>query len=365
MSMKVRSIFTLLLLSSTLPVLNSCESTGGKTTPSAAAQDDEDEEGDEGDEGDEGEQSGSKQSRAQSSNKNTPSSRKKGAVSYALTTLANEDSFFGQLPQPKLEDIMRDLESELQKDSDDGAALISYLVFRRLSGGSRDFLSVLSKRGTTASAEDPWLLIECSYAALLRNDIGMAQFLLDTAGQYGKGNSKISGAILHARGLMFYKQRKTVLAMTAFREAAQLNYEPAMLTLSFFALKMGDAEGALDQLTKLKSNMSDDLNVQAALGIAYRQAGKPDEAIAALNRVLKSRSNDKRVLWNAALAHADIPSKRKEAIELLVRYESAPGGLFEVDNKAQKLLSRLRAQEEEERNKAASAAGGSSSSGTR
>jgi tetratricopeptide (TPR) repeat protein len=193
----------------------------------------------------------------------------------------------------------------------------------------------------------------------------MAQFLLDSAGQFAKGNSKISGAILHARGLIYYRQRKTVLAMTAFREAALLNYEPAMLTLSFFALKVGDAEGAFIQLNKLKSLAADDVNVQAALGIAYRQAGKPDDAIESLNRVLKSRSNDKRVLWNAALAHADVASKRKEAIELLERYSAAPGGLFEIDNKAQTLLRRLRAQEEEERNKAESAAEGNSSSGTK
>ncbi|MEY2987596.1 MAG: hypothetical protein RJB13_1117 [Pseudomonadota bacterium] len=245
--MKVTSVFALLILVGSLPFLNSCESTGGKDAPSAVAQD----EGEEDEE--EGDLATSKQSQGQSSNKSAAESRKRGSVKYAMTTLANEDSFFGQLPQPKLEDVMRDLEGELQKDADDGAALISYLVFRRLSGGSRDFLSVLGKRGTTESAKDPWLLIECSYAALLRNDIGMAQFLLDSAGQFAKGNSKISGAILHARGLMYYRQRKTVLAMTAFREAAQSNYEPAMLTLAFFALKVGDAEGAFIQLNKLKA----------------------------------------------------------------------------------------------------------------
>lgn len=357
--MKIKQAFAFLFLFALLPVLNSCESTGSKDAPSASAQED-DEEDDQGTG-----RSSSRQSRSQSEGQRSSASRKKGAVTYAMTTLSNEDSFFGQLSQPKLEDIMRGLESELQKDGDDGAALISYLVFRRLSGGSRDFLSVLGKRGTTDSSKDPWLLIECSYAALLRNDIGMAQFLLDSAGQFAKGNSKITGAILHARGLMFYRQRKIVLAMTAFREAAQLSYEPAMLTLSFFALKVGDSEGALNQLTKLKSLAGVDVNVQAALGIAYRQAGKADDAIEAFNRVLKSRSNDKRVLWNAALAYSDVPSKRKEAIALLERYSAGPGGLFEIDNKAQTLLSRLRAQEEEERNKAASATGGSSSSGTR
>lgn len=357
--MKINRALVLFPLLFSLFAMSGCESTGGKSSPSVSAQEDDE------DDGEETAQSSTRQSKSQNGSKSSQTSRKKGAVVYAMTTLANEDSFFGQLPQPNLEDVMRDLEAELQKESDDGAALISYLVFRRLSGGSRDFLSVLGKKGTAATSRDPWILIECSYAALLRNDIGMALFLLDSASQFGKGNSKVSGAVLHTRGLIFYRQRKTVLAMTAFRSAAQLNYEPAMLTLAFFALKVGDADGALAQLSKLKGLAGDDLNVQAALGVAYRQAGKSDEAIDALNRVLKVRPNDKRVLWNTALAHADVPAKRKEAIALLDRYSAAPGGLFEIDNKAQSLLSRLRAQEEEERNKAASAAGGNSSSGTR
>jgi tetratricopeptide (TPR) repeat protein len=352
--MKLQTFFMYLALASAGPALFACESSGSKSSPSVEAEDD-----------DEEEDSGKRQSRQPRAQSSRPSeTRKKGSITYAMTTLANEDSFVGQLPQPKLEDVLRDLESELQKDSDDGSALISYLVFRRLSGSSRDFLSVLARRGSTASSQDPWILIECSYAALLRNDLGMAQFLLDSAGQVGRGNAKVSGAVLHARGLMFYRQRKIVLAMAAFREAAKLNYEPAMLTLSFFALKVGDSAGALVQLNKLKGMVGDNINVQAALGIAYRQAGKSEEAAEALSRVLKSRPNDRRLIWNTSLAYADIPEKRKEAIALLERYSSAPGGLFEIDGKAQSLLSRLRAQAEEERNKAAAASQGGATGGT-
>lgn len=353
--MKVSTTFVYLALLISHGVLNSCESSGVKSSSSAEIQ--------ENDSDDEN-VSDARTEKNKLSSGRFGGARKKGSVTYVMTTLANEDSFFGQLPQPKLEDVMRDLEAVLQKSSDDGAALISYLVFRRLSGASLDFLSVLSRRGSADASQDPWILIECSYSALLRNDFGMAQFLLDSASQQGKGNSKVLGAVLHARGLMFYRQRKTVLAMAAFREAAKLNYEPAMLTLSFFALRVGDAQGALVQLNKLNNMVSDDVNVLAALGIANRQAGKSDEAIAALNRVLKIQPSDKRVLWNTALAYADVPSKRKEAIALLERYSAAPGGLFEVDSKAQSLLRRLREQVDEERSKSASAASGSTTGGT-
>jgi tetratricopeptide (TPR) repeat protein len=282
--------------------------------------------------------------------KNSPSPQ--STVEYATTTLSNEDTFAGQIPQPKLEDVLRDMEQAYRERNDDGGALISYLVFRRLYGNSRDFLSVLEKRGSTASSRDPWILLECSYTALLRNDYGMAQYLLDSAEAVGKGKSKVNAAVLHARGLMFYMQKKVVLAMATFREAAKLSYEPAILTLSFFALKAGDHDGALIQLNKLKDSASGNINVKAALGIAYRQAGKPDEALEYLNAVVRARPNDKRVLWNAALAMSEVPSKRKSAIATLEKYNSMPGSLLDVDSKVRNLLSKLETQEAEEANKA-------------
>jgi len=277
--------------------------------------------------------------------KNSPSPQ--SSVEYATTTLSNEDTFAGQIPQPKLEDLLRDLEQAYRERNDDGGALISYLVFRRLYGNSRDFLSVLEKRGSTASSRDPWILLECSYTALLRNDYGMAQYLLDSAEAVGKGKSKVNAAVLHARGLMFYMQKKVVLAMATFREAAKLSYEPAILTLSFFALRAGDHEGALIQLNKLKDSASSNINVKAALGIAYRQAGKTEEALEYLNAVVRARPNDKRALWNAALAMSEAPSKRKSAIAALEKYNSMPGSLFDFDSKVRNLLSKLETQEAE------------------
>jgi tetratricopeptide (TPR) repeat protein len=275
--------------------------------------------------------------------KNAPSAQ--SPLTYVVTSLANEDTFAGQIPQPKLEDVLRSLEQTYRERTDDGGAIISYLVFRRLSGTSRDFLSVLERRGSTASSRDPWILLESSYTALLRNDYGMAQYLLDTAEVVGKGNAKVNAAILHARGLMHYQQKKTVLAMAAFREAAKASYEPAMLTLALFALKVGDHEGALEQLGKLKDFGAGNLNVKAALGIAYRQAGKPEEAVEFLNQVLRSRPNDKRALWNYALALSEIPAKRREAISTLEKYNTAQGYLVDIDNRVRSLLEKLQAQE--------------------
>ena len=281
------------------------------------------------------------------------------SVTYMVTTFSNEETFAGQVYQPRVEDVLRELEQTYRERNDDGGALISYLVFRRISGVSRDFQSVLEKRGSTASSKDPWILLECSYTALLRRDFGMAQFLLDSAESVGRGKAKVAAAVLHARGLMFYLQKKTVLAMAAFREGAKLSYEPSIMTLTMFALKTGDHSGALAQLSKIKDRANDDLNVKAALGIAYRQAGKPDEAIPYLNAVVKARPNDRRALWNAALAASEIPSKRKEAIALLQKYSSSPGALVDIDYKARELLSSLQAKEdalrtEEIKDKAAS-----------
>lgn len=276
-------------------------------------------------------------------------------VGFVTTTFANEETFAGQLQQPRLEDVLRELEQGIRERNDDGGILISYLVFRRLSGSSRDFLSVLEKRGSTASSRDPWILIECAYTALLRRDFGMVQYLLDTAEAIGRGKDKVAAGVLHARGLMFYTQKKTVLAMAAFREAAKQNYEPAILTLTFFSLRAGDHEGALSQLNKLKDSANNNLNVKAALGIAHRLAGKPDEAIEYLKAVQRARPNDRRALWNLALATSQIPAKRKEAIALFEKYNESPGANVELDARARGLLGKLQNLEEAARAEAAKA----------
>jgi tetratricopeptide (TPR) repeat protein len=283
------------------------------------------------------------------------SSSPQSGVGFVTTTFANEETFAGQLQQPRLEDVLRELEQGIRERNDDGGILISYLVFRRLSGSSRDFLSVLEKRGSTASSRDPWILIECAYTALLRRDYGMVQYLLDNADAVGRGKDKVAAGVLHARGLMFYTQKKTVLAMAAFREAAKLNYEPAILTLTFFSLRAGDHEGALSQLNKLKDSANNNLNVKAALGIAHRLAGKPDEAVEYLKAVQRARPNDRRALWNLALATSQIPSKRKDAIALLEKYNESPGANVDLDARARGLLGKLQNLEEAARAEAAKA----------
>ncbi|NBO37367.1 hypothetical protein EBU99_02155 [bacterium] len=329
-----------------LALLSGCASTDSQSATTAAKASDES-----GEDAKPAARSAKKTEAAKNERAQTPAPNKgqtfsQSAVVFTTTTLSNEESFSGQIPQAKLEDVLRDLEQVYRDHNDDGGSLISYLVFRRLSGTSRDFLSVLEKRGSTASSRDPWILIECAYTALLRRDFGMMQYLLDSAETVGKGKEKVNAAVLHARGLMFFTEKKTVLAMAAFREAAKLNYEPAILTLAFFALKAGDHEGALGQLNKLKDSSTGNLNVKAALGIAYRQSGKTEEALDYLRAVQRARPSDRRALWNLALALSEIPAKRNEAISLLEKYNDAPGSLVDFDSKARNLLSKLQSQEE-------------------
>jgi tetratricopeptide (TPR) repeat protein len=294
------------------------------------------------------------QSKAQQDDSPRSSPQEKhSSVGFSVTTLTNEESFAGRIPQPKIEDLLRDLEQAIRERNDDGGAFISYLVFRRLSGSSRDFASVLERRGSTASSKDPWILIECSYAALLQRNYGMVQYLLDTAETVGKGKAKVAAAVLHARGLMFYVEKKIVQAMAAFRDSAQQGYEPAILTLTLFALKAGDHEGALGNLSRLKDSGTGNLNVRAALGIAHRLAGKPDEAVEHLRAVQRARPNDRRLVWNLALALGQLPAKRKEAISLLERYNDLPGSNVDIDARARALLSKLQNQEEAARAEAA------------
>ena len=289
-------------------------------------------------------------------------STKQSSVGFSMTTLSNEESFAGKIPQPKIEELLQELEQAVRERNDDGGAIISYLVFRRLSGTSRDFASVLERRGSTASSKDPWILIECAYSALLQRNFGMVQYLLDTAETVGKGKPKVASAVLHARGLMFYTQKKIVQAMASFRDAAQQGYEPAILTLTLFALKAGDHEGAFGLLGRMKDSGTGNLNVRAALGVAHRLAGKPEEAIEHLRAVQRARPNDRRLVWNLALALGQVPAKRKEAIGLLERYNDLPGSSVEIDSRARALLGKLQAQEEAaraeaEKSKAAPAGG--------
>ncbi|MEY3902114.1 MAG: hypothetical protein RL189_1420, partial [Pseudomonadota bacterium] len=141
--------------------------------------------------GDNGKSARSKQSASEKNTAAAPAAKSaatpQSGVGFVTTTFANDETFAGQLQQPRLEDVLRELEQGFRERNDDGGILISYLVFRRLSGSSRDFLSVLEKRGSTASSRDPWILIECAYTALLRRDFGMVQYLLDTAEAVGRG----------------------------------------------------------------------------------------------------------------------------------------------------------------------------------
>lgn len=342
----LRNLSTLTLLLSTVFALSSagCESASTSSKKSSAALEEDQTEG----------SSASQRKAKETSEAEGEKPAGKGeaksvqsSVTFVTTTLSNEETFLGQLPQNKLSDLLRDLGQAFYENNDDGGALISFLVFRRLSGTSRDFQQILERRSSLSSARDPWILIECAYTAMLRNDLGMVQYLLDTAESVGKGKNKVPAAVLHARGLLNLKQKKTVLAMAAFRESAKLSYEPAILTLAFYALKVGDHEGALNQLNKIKDSAGGNINVKAALGIAYRQAGRADEALQYLNGVLRYRPNDKGILWNVALALADIPEKRREAISTLEKYIASPGGLFEIDTKARNLLSKLSSLEEE------------------
>ncbi|MEY4065635.1 MAG: hypothetical protein RIR26_1843 [Pseudomonadota bacterium] len=358
----LRSFSILTLLASTVFTLSltGCESTSSSNKGSADL-----------DEGEEvsapSSERKAKESATVDSEKPTTSSSSKAAQSpvvFVTTTLSNEETFLGQIPQTKLSDLLRDMGQAFYEHNDDGGALISFLVFRRLSGTSRDFQQILERRSSLASARDPWILIECAYTSLLRNDFGMAQYLLDTAESVGKGKSMVPAAVLHARGLLYLKQKKTVLAMAAFRESAKLSYEPAILTLAFSAIKIGDHAGALNQLNKIKDSAGGNLNVRAALGIAYRQAGKAEEALQYLNGVLRFRPEDKGILWNIALALADIPEKRREAIAILEKYVASPGGLLDIDTKARNLLSKLSSLEEEAKASASrEKAGGAQSSG--
>jgi tetratricopeptide (TPR) repeat protein len=137
--------------------------------------------------------------------------------------------------------------------------------------------------------------------------------------------------------------RKQSQGIYEMNKAARANYVPALITLGFLALRSGDYLGAERNFRIATASAGENLNAKMGLGIALRVRGKADEAVPLLAQIYKQKSQDRRVAWNYALALSEIPSRRKEAVDLLGKYFQLPGSLGDVDGKANALLQKLQA----------------------
>jgi hypothetical protein len=178
---------------------------------------------------------------------------------------------------------------------------------------------------------------------MTRREYSLTEYLLGKADRFSAGDAQVKAAVAHAWGVRYMVDRKQSQGIYEMNKAARANYVPALITLGFLALRSGDYLGAERNFRIATASAGENLNAKMGLGIALRVRGKADEAVPLLAQIYKQKSQDRRVAWNYALALSEIPSRRKEAVDLLGKYFQLPGSLGDVDGKANALLQKLQA----------------------
>lgn len=267
----------------------------------------------------------------------------RGATRFVLTTLTPASVVQGAVGNQALSDAILEIEEVVRKDQDDVPMVVTFLALLRMAGNGGDIQKNLSRAAGTKGAKSPWFLIETAYGAMTRREYALTEYLLGKADRFSAGDAQVKAAVAHAWGVRYMVDRKQSQGIYEMNKAAKANYLPALITLGYLALRSGDYIGAERNFRVALASAGENLNAKMGLGIALRVRGKPEEAAPLLAQVHRQRSQDRRVTWNYALALSEIPSRRKEAIELLGKYFQLPGSLGDVDGRANALLQRLQA----------------------
>lgn len=275
--------------------------------------------------------------------KPAPEEESFGSARNVTTVLSNADSAFeNSVPDGVLSDVLMAMEQSAAKKSKDLGFLVTYLGLARLQGRNFDLQRKLEERIGPMGARNPWFLLEASYVALLRKNYALAEYLLDKAEKLANSDKAAKLAVKHALAVRYLIVGKI---QTAVNEMRKVNTEgaflPTSLTLGFLALRAGDFNGADGVFRAAASNFGDNVNVKIGLAASARGRGQPQEAVSLLKPLYESNSQDRRYAWNYALALADNPASKEEAIALLKRYFQLPGSLPEADSKANALLAKL------------------------
>lgn len=313
-------------------LLVGCASKGEKNEPSASASDAG---------GSSDEETGSKNVEAKQEQEARKSSR--GESRFVITTLTPTSVVQGSVGTQALSDAILEIEESVRKDQDDVPMVVTFLALLRMAGNGGDIQKNLSRAAGTKGAKNPWFLIETAYGAMTRREYALTEYLLGKADRFASGDAQVKAAVAHAWGVRYMVDRKQSQGIYEMNKAAKANYLPALITLGFLALRSGDYLGAERNFRIASASAGENLNAKMGLGIALRVRGKPDEAEPLLAQVYKQKSQDRRVAWNYALALSEIPSRRKDAIDLLGKYFQLPGSLGDVDGKANALMQKLQA----------------------
>jgi|GEM_PF-626954 len=314
-------------------VMPGCASSSKKSPSASAKGDDDDDEGSSADSGKSGE---AKQEL--DAKKSTH-----GATKSVITTLGAQSAIQGSVGTQALSDAILEVEELVRKEPDDVPMVVTFLALLRMAGNGSDIQKNLAVAAGSKGAKNPWFLLELAYGALSRREWARAEYLLGKVGRFSAGDTLVKAAASHAWGVRYLVDRKEAQGIYEMTKAGKANYLPALLTLGYLALRSGDYIGAERNFRIASASAGENLNAKMGLAISLRVRGKADEAEPLLAQVYKVRPNDRRVAWNYAVALADMPSRRKDAIDLLTKYFQLPGSLGDVDGRANALLQKLQA----------------------
>ena len=181
--------------------------------------------------------------------------------------------------------------------------------------------------------------LEIALAAVQVTNVSLANIFLQDIIK-GSKNAKLKAAAYNAKGVLFLKMNEIPDAALSFKQALKLspNYPAAIFNLGMLTLKYGDFGTARRYLTQIQS----DWYAKIGLVVAERNLMNNSRVQSLCDQLMRSKGEHKMVLYNCGLYFAQNKGDKKKGVELITRATKIPGGETNWDEKAFKLLEKLR-----------------------
>lgn len=180
--------------------------------------------------------------------------------------------------------------------------------------------------------------LELGLAAVQVSNLALANVFLKPL--LNSKNAKIKAGAHNAYGVLYLKMDETPDAILSFKKAISTSpgYPAALFNLGMLTLKYGDFALAKKYLATLQS----DWYAKIGLAVAERQLMRNSQAESLCNSVLRTKGKHKMALYNCGLYFAENKGDAKKGRELITKATQIPGGERDWDEKAFKVLEKLK-----------------------
>ncbi len=282
--------------------------------------------------------------KAQKETSSAPAENKPvGGTRFVTTTITNNESMEGNIPSDVLNETLLAMDELVRKSPDNVSLNVTYMGLLRMYNQNHSLQDSHLRRAGAEGAKNVWFLLEAAYAAMARNDFSMADYMLGRAQKVAKDNPVARTAIQHATGVRLYLDGKPQAGMYEMKKAANSEqpFFPSLLTVGFWTLRTGDYKTAEHMFSLASQIVPNSIYVRLGTAAVFRVQGRAADAIPILSALVKLKSNDKRMMWNYALALSEgDQAQQKQALDVLGKTLQMPGA-GEIDGRINTLLTKL------------------------